>query len=112
MATKKGSKKKTEEVKPPVAGEGTPPPASSGPEEPVGEEAGKAPESIKGNGRYQVLKFKDGVRMYAPEGQKASPLVDASDSAAVSKLTREASRHNALLRGRTIATPKGHNAAQ
>ena len=83
------------------ADENTPPaepnPPTTTPTPPAEEES-KDVFDVTPNGKYQVVRSKDGkkVRMYGPKGQTISPAVQASDADAVERLGREASRHNAF----------------
>ena len=66
----------------------------------------KAPSKIEGTGKFVVVAFEDGSRLYNENGVAVSPV--ETESKAVSKLARQSARANALVRARTIKTPAGH----
>lgn len=70
--------------------------------------AGKAPDQLEtAPGRFVVVAFKDGSRMYNERGQAVSAVV--TEGAEITRLTRQAARSNALNKGRNTKTPLGHS---
>lgn len=68
--------------------------------------ASVAGETIEGEGKFVVVAFKDGSRMYNADGQAVSPVETGQKE--ISKLARQCARSNALVGARTIKTPVGH----
>lgn len=75
----------------------------------------KKGDSIAPTGKFEVVEIEPGMfRMFNEVGQAVSPVVskeerDDHNRPAVSKLTRQAARANALRKAREIRTPAGHN---
>lgn len=76
--------------------------------------SGKNTNEIEATGKFVVVEVKAGFyRMFNELGKAVSPVVSKDDMAengksALQQLVRQCSRNNALIKQRTIRTPKGH----